>query len=228
MKRSDLRFPYLWEERKPLIHDRVLFVPKLYDGHEEWRFPAWEDQELFGRAAPIEIEYCSGNGAWIIEKAKHHPDIHWVAVEKRFDRVQKIWSKMKNEKIGNLFIVCGEALTFTKYYVRGNSFSHFYINFPDPWPKGRHKKHRLLSDPFITEMARVSNPDAKAVIVTDHEEYAHNICKAFAEHPAWAPVFPSPHFVTEWEGYGTSYFHELWLQRNKTIHYLQFCHGKMS
>jgi tRNA (guanine-N7-)-methyltransferase len=226
MKPSDLKFPYVWEERKPLIHDDVLFVPKLYDRHQEWQFPSWE--ELFGRACPIQIEYCSGNGAWIIEKAKSHPEISWVAVEKRFDRVQKIWSKMKNEKISNLLIVCGEALTFTKYYVRDKSFSQFYINFPDPWPKGRHKKNRLLSEPFITEMARASKEDAKVIVVTDHEQYADSICKAFIEHPGWGPVFPSPYFVTQWEGYGMSYFHELWRMKNKTIHFMQFCQERMA
>lgn len=189
-------------------------------------FPAWE--ELFGRQAPIEIEYCSGNGAWIIEKAKCCPNINWVAVEKRFDRVQKIWSKMHNEQISNLLIVCGEALTFTKYYVPDKSFSHLYVNFPDPWPKGRHKKNRLLSEPFISEMARVSTADAKAVIVTDHEQYAESICNAFIEHPTWTPMFPSPFFVTEWEGYGRSYFHDLWRQQQKTIHFMQFCQEKLS
>src|SRR5690348_6324632 len=135
MKPKDLRFPFTWEERKPLIHDKVLFVPKLYDRHQEWSFPAWE--EIFGSSAPLNIEYCSGNGSWIVEKAKRDPCTHWVAVEKRFDRVQKIWSKMKNEQISNLFIVCGEALAFTTYYAHANSFAQLYINFPDPWPKGR-------------------------------------------------------------------------------------------
>ncbi len=226
MKPKDLKFPFTWEERKPLIFDKVLFVPKFYDGHGQWSFPGWEDKQIFESSKPLQIEYCSGNGAWIIERAKTHPDLNWIAVEKRFDRVQKIWSKMKNEKLDNLFIVCGEALAFTTYYVADESFHGIFINFPDPWPKGKHTKHRLLKENFITQIARASKKEAKAVIVTDHEEYSGQMCKAFVKHPAWTAVFPEPYFITEWEGYGTSYFDELWRHKGKTIHYMQFSNGK--
>jgi tRNA (guanine-N7-)-methyltransferase len=140
MKPKNFKCPVTWEERRPLIHDRVLFVPQYYDRHHEWTFPGWESPEVFGRKAPIEVEYCTGNGAWIIEKALANPDRNWVAVEVQFERVRKIWSKMCNEKITNLFIVCGEALTYTRFYVPSHSFSAAYINFPDPWPKEKHAK----------------------------------------------------------------------------------------
>jgi tRNA (guanine-N7-)-methyltransferase len=217
MKPKDLKFPFRWEDRKPLIVDKVFFIPKYYEPGERIVLPAF-----FERSAPIWIEYCSGNGAWIIEKAKAHPERNWIAVEKRFERVQKIWSKMKNEKIDNLFIVCGEALGFTTHYVPSDHFEGIYINFPDPWPKARHAKHRLLQDSFIAQMARVSKRDAQAVIVTDHKEYVDRVCEEFLAHPDWTPVFPAPYFVTEWEGYGSSYFDNLWRLRGKTIHYLQF------
>lgn len=220
MKPQDLKFPFAWEKRQPLIVDNIFFIPKFYDRHEEWVFPSWSDSQLFNREAPVQIEYCSGNGAWIIEKAKAYPEMNWVAVEKRFDRVQKIWSKMKNNGLCNLFIVCGEALCFTTHYVPEDSFESIYINFPDPWPKGRHAKHRLLQEDFITELARVSKKDA--IIVTDHKDYADRIGKIFLNHPSWIPAFPSPYFITEWEGYGTSYFDTLWRLKGMTIHYLQF------
>jgi len=221
MKPKDLKFPYRWEDRKPLILDKVFFIPKLYDPCEEIDLPAF-----FELRAPTWIEYCSGNGAWIIEKAKAHPEKNWIAVEKRFERVQKIWSKMKNEKIDNLFIVCGEALNFTSHYVPGDYFEGIYINFPDPWPKARHAKHRLLQNSFIAQMARVSKKNAKVVIVTDHQEYVGRICEEFLAHLDWTPVFPEPYFVTEWEGYGSSYFDNLWRLRGMTIHYLQFSNKK--
>jgi tRNA (guanine-N7-)-methyltransferase len=227
MKPKNLKAPLAWEERRPLIHDRILFVPQHYDRHLEWTFPGWESPEIFGRVAPIEIEYCTGNGAWIIEKARAHPERNWVAVEKQFDRVRKIWSKMHNFSLSNLFIVCGEALTFTRFYVPDRSFEAVYINFPDPWPKGRHAKNRLLREPFISEMARVSVLGATAIIVTDHVTYTSQICEVMSANPSWNSRFSSPHYVTEWVDYGTSFFDSLWREQDLKIHYMQYSNDEV-
>ncbi len=222
MKPKDLKSPLTWEERRPLIHDGVLFVPQYYQRHHEWVFPGWHSPEVFGRHAPIEVEYCSGNGAWIIEKALAHPDRNWVAVDLQFERVRKIWSKKHNFSLTNLFIVCGEALTFSKYYVPDRSFEAIYINFPDPWPKEKHSTRRLLQGPFISEMARTSIPGAAVMIVTDDPTYTEQINMTMLGQPSWEARFPSPYYVTEWENYGTSYFDSLWRERGLTIHYMQY------
>lgn len=205
-----------------MIHDRVLYVPEYYDKHTEFVFPGWESPEIFERAASIEAEYCSGNGAWIVEKAIRHPERNWVAIEIQFDRVRKIWSKVQNLGLKNLFIVCGEGLTFTKYYVPPRSFSGTYVNFPDPWPKDRHAKKRLLQEPFFTEISRVSTLGAIATVATDHPGYTHQIIEAMLNNPLWEPLFPPPHYVTEFEGYGASYFEELWRTQGAPLHYIQF------
>ena len=223
MKPKNFKCPFTWVQRRPLIYDRVLFVPEYYDRHHEWTFPGWASPEVFGNTAPVEVEYCTGNGAWIIEKALANPDRNWVAVELQFDRVRKIWSKMRNEKITNLFIVSGEALTFTRYYIPDKSVSAIYINFPDPWPKEKHAKKRLLQEPFITEMARVTATGGTATIVTDHAGYTAQISETMLTNASWSPLFEAPYYVTEWEGYGSSYFGELWREQGITIHYLQFC-----
>ena len=222
MKPSDFKHPFSWANRAPAITDKVFFIPRHYNLNNGWAFPAWEEAAVFGRKAPVWIEYCTGNGAWIAEKALAHPELNWIAVEKRFDRVQKIWSKMKNFSLNNLFIVCGEALTFTKTYVPDHSIDGVYINFPDPWPKCKHAKHRLLQDTFVAEMARACAPHAKTTIVTDDDHYTSRICEAMLAGSLWAPVFPEPYFITEWEGYGSSYFEQLWREKGKTIHFMQF------
>ncbi len=222
MRPYDFKYPFSWENRAPTIADHVLFIPKHYNLNDGWIFPRFEDSVIFGRIAPIWIEYCTGNGAWIIEQALAHPDRNWIAVEKRFDRVQKIWSKMKNNALNNLFIVCGDALQFTKTYLQEQSVEGIYINFPDPWPKFKHVKHRLLQAPFVAEMARVSTKHATTTIVTDDDDYTARICQAMLSTEQWKPVFPEPYYITEWEGYGSSYFEQLWREKGKTIHFMQF------
>lgn len=222
MKPKNLKCPLTWEERRPLIHDRILFVPRYYHRHHEWLFPEWESSEIFGRSAPIAIEYCSGNGDWIVEKAIAQRDRNWVAVEYQFERVRKIWSKMHNFSLTNLFIVCGEALTFTRYYAPFRSFDAIYINFPDPWPKKKHANKRLLQEPFITELARSSIPGAALTIVTDHPIYTTQINEAILANQLWTPRYSDPHYVTDIGNYGTSYFDALFREKGLTIHYMQY------
>ncbi len=223
MKPKDLKCPFTWVTRRPLICDQVLYVPEYYDRHHEYTFPGWSSPEVFGREASIEIEYCSGNGAWIAEKALAHPERNWVAVELQFERARKIWSKIQNLKLKNLLVVCGEALTFTKYYVQEAVFTASYVNFPDPWPKERHLKNRLLQEPFFSELSRVSLPSAVLTIATDHAAYAHSTIEGLQASSQWASCHPAPHYITEYPGYGTSYFDELWREKGIDIHYIQYC-----
>src|SRR3984957_20943969 len=109
MKPSNLKAPFSWDECKPMIQDRIIYAPQTFHPTEELLFPGWNDPSLFGNDHPICIEYCSGNGLWIAEKAEANPEINWIAVEKKIMRVKKIWSKIRNLNLKNLIIVCGEA-----------------------------------------------------------------------------------------------------------------------
>ncbi len=196
--------------------DGVLYVPEYYDDHRAWSFPSW--QEIFCNDKPVTIEFCTGNGTWLAEKAKDLSR-NWVAVEWNFERVRKIWSKMKNYQLPHLFIVCGEAQVFARDYIPSASIDQIYINFPDPWPKEKHAKNRLFQAPFIEQLARILKPQGEVIIVTDDPPYSEQIIREFH---AWESVFPGPYYVTEWEGYGTSYFDTLWRDKGKTIRYFRF------
>lgn len=222
MKRDDLKFPFTWEKREPAIHLRVLFVPDYYDAHQKWSFPGWEASELFGNGAPVYIEYCSGNGDWILHKAREYPQINWVAVEKKFERVRKIWVKSQRLQLKNCIIVCGEALTFAKHYLPKESIDQIYVNFPDPWPKERHAKHRLVQKPFVDELSRTIKSGGKSIFVTDDSSYSLQIRQQMLQDIRWKSSFPEPFFQTEWPCYGQSYFDTLWREKGRLIYYMQF------
>jgi tRNA (guanine-N7-)-methyltransferase len=219
MKPKHLKFPYLWEERKPQIVEGVLFIPEYYDQHRAFNFPSWET--VFGNDRPVTIEFCTGNGTWLAKKAEDNLR-NWVAVEWDFERVRKIWSKMKNDSLSNLFIVCGEAQVFARDYLPEASVDEIYVNFPDPWPKEKHAKHRLFQAPFTLQLARILRPRGKVTVVTDDATYGEQILKEFLDSNLWNSSFVNPYFITEWEGYGTSYFDTLWRGKGKTIRYFQF------
>jgi len=219
-KASDLRIPFSWEERRSVLLDKFLYIPGHFNGHAEWQLISWE--QIFGKKAPITMEYCSGNGQWICEQAKKDPTVHWVAVEKRFDRARKIWARLHRENIPNLLVVCGEALIYTRHYVPPRSVSRFFVNFPDPWPKLRHAKHRLIRSEFLEEVEKIAEPEAKAILATDDFPCAGEMLSVFQKSPSWRSVFPDPFFTTEWPEYGFSFFSDLWHKQGRQTHYLQF------
>lgn len=219
---SDLRIPFSWEERRPVLLDHFLYVPDHYDRHEAWEPVLWSDTTIFGNSHPVALEYCSGNGQWICERAKQNPDINWVALDVRFDRSRKTWLRMHRENIPNLYVFCGEARVLTRHYIPKRSLSHIFINFPDPWPKLRHAKHRLIQAPFLLEMAELALPGAHATFVTDDETYSAQMLRELAKCPPWRPCLPEPHYALDLPDYGFSYFYDLWKKKGRNIYFIPY------
>jgi tRNA (guanine-N7-)-methyltransferase len=214
-----LHYPFKWKDRKVLWHEKVLFVP---DRLEVYTFPEFLIESLFGNSNPLHVEYCSGNGAWVIAKALENPEINWIAVEKKFDRVSKIWSKMQKLQLKNLLIVCGEGLNTTQNYFPDQSIAQVFVNFPDPWPKKRHWKHRIIQQPFLIEMNRVLTKNGKVTFVTDDVDYREIMTTELQLSAKFTPLNADPYYVTTLPGYGSSFFEELWRAKGKEIYYHQW------
>lgn len=222
MKPHELKSPFKWKDRKVLIHDRVWYVPDQYEDFASFSFPGWSDPLIFDQAKPVCLEYCSGNGSWIAEKAQAYPEFNWVAIERKFERVRRIWSKVKNFNLSNLLTVCGEGHRMTRHYVPDASVQAVYINFPDPWPKTRHRKNRIVQVPFVNEVFRILQPGGVLTMVTDDAPYSQWMINILRKSPGFESEFPEPYFISEYPSYGTSFFEDLWRQKGKTIHYHAF------
>lgn len=215
MRPKDIPILFSWEERRPLIHDGMLCVPRYYDMHETFEFSF---QEIFGNDNPICIEFCSGNGEWIARAAGLYPEYNWIGVEKQFKRTRKIWSKMKNLGLKNILPVCGLAEDFCLHYLKNTLIEKAYVNFPDPWPKNSHAKNRIIQTPFIEMLANVSKIGASLTLVTDDEKYSNQMMQVVTGHPKWENIEDR----TLPEDYGSSYFNRLWQSLGKSIRYMKF------
>lgn len=222
MKPEDLKSPFSFDERQILIKDRIWFVPDYFDRYEEFLFPGFSDEALFGNDNPIHLEYCSGNGSWIAAKASENQSINWVACEIKFGRVRKIWSKIKNKCLNNLFAICGEGYRVTKHYFKDMCVDQVFINFPDPWPKKRHAKHRIIQKAFVEELLRILKKGGTVTFVTDDPDYSDWTIEMFLANSGFESRFPSPYYSNEQPNYGTSYFEELWREKGRKIRYHQF------
>src|SRR3990167_3581078 len=116
MRPKDFPILFSWEERRPLLHNGMLCIPRYYQEHDQFCFSA---AEVFENDKPLCIEFCSGNGEWIARAASLYPDYNWIGVEKQFKRTRKIWSKKQNFGLKNLLPVCGMGEDFCLHYLRG-------------------------------------------------------------------------------------------------------------
>jgi tRNA (guanine-N7-)-methyltransferase len=225
MATTCLKLPFEWNQRRVLIEDRIFYAPSRYEG-QTFTFPGWKASELFGNDQPLCIEYCSGNGAWIADQAAAYPQFNWVAVEMKWARVSKIWENLKRRQLPNLVIVYGEGQEATRSYFPSACMDKAFINFPDPWPKKRHAKHRLINPSFVAELARLLKPGSILTMVTDDLPYSTNIIETLQTEPLFSNCHSDPFFITELPGYGSSFFEEFWRRRGKEIRYHQYVRKK--
>lgn len=221
MRPSELMLPVeAFNEKKPFIYEQVFFVPESED--KLFEFPDFSHETLFGNTNPVVIEYCSGNGTWIAAKARENPMLNFVAVEQKVGRGKQIWSKIRNYQLSNLIVLIGEGESSTKRFFQDNSFHMVYVNFPDPWPKRRHAKNRIINPSFVAEMARVLQPEGGMVLVTDDQNYSNIMIETVLQNPSFESHFPHPHYISDPKNYGGSFFDTLWREKGKEIRLHQF------
>lgn len=224
--KKDLIIPFSFEKRRPINIEKFYLIPKNYENHNLHGLIDFKSIDVFGNDNLIFIEYCSGNGQWIIEKAKKNPNINWIAVEMKYERARKIWLKMHNENISNLLVIYGMAEPFTKYYIEESVISEVFINFPDPWPKSKHAKHRLFTSEFLSNVSDIVKKEGKATFATDDKDTSYRMIEAAHSSEKWLSTLQKPYYVNEFNEYGSSYFDTLWRSKNREIRYMQFSNIK--
>src|SRR5437763_5519107 len=129
----------------------------------------WE--ELVGNANPVELEIGMGKGTFLTEQAKARPEVNFFGIEwaKWFWRSAS--DRLRRNGCMNARTVRAEASFFLTEFVPAGSLSVLHIYFPDPWPKARHHKRRLIQPKFMPLVAKALAPGARLQVVTDHKGY---------------------------------------------------------
>lgn len=180
----------------------------------------WE--KVFGNTAPVVIEIGFGKGGFLLSMAAQHPTVNFIGIESSRKYYRKGSRKVQRAKLCNIRLVWGEASHFLTRYVLDNSLRNVYINFPDPWPKRRHAKRRLLKPQFVTVLAQKLETRGQVEIATDVEAYSTQMQEVFRPNERY-----------EMLAYQTSNHHgpvrvcqsdyeAMFLKEGKTIHYLTY------
>lgn len=127
--------------------------------------------ELYGNANPVEMEIGMGKGTFLLEQAKSRPDTNFFGIEyaRWFWRYSS--DRMRRANCTNARTIRAEAGFFVNEFVTDASLSVMHVYFPDPWPKKRHHKRRLIQPPFLQQVIRVLVPNGRLQLVTDHHNY---------------------------------------------------------
>ncbi|MCI0504893.1 MAG: tRNA (guanosine(46)-N7)-methyltransferase TrmB [Gammaproteobacteria bacterium] len=127
---------------------------------------------LFGRAAPIILEIGFGMGDTLAAMAIKKPDTNYLGIEVHRPGIGNLLATIDEKRINNIRIFCHDAVEVLEHMIGDQSLDGIQIFFPDPWPKKRHHKRRLIQPSFITLLVQKLKSDGILHIATDWENYA--------------------------------------------------------
>ncbi len=127
---------------------------------------------LFARGAPLEVELGAGRGDFIIERAAACPEHDFLAVELAGSVARLMAARAGRRALANLRVIRADARTVVNLLLPDASVSIYHLYFPDPWPKARHGKHRMLTAPMVASLARTLVAGGLIHVASDVEDWA--------------------------------------------------------
>lgn len=127
--------------------------------------------ELYGNVNPVELEIGFGKGTFLTEQARSRPDTNFLGIEYANWFFRYASDRLRRHGCRNVRTVRAEAAWFIREFVPDASISVLHVYFPDPWPKARHQKRRLLQAKWMPEVLRILVDGGRLQVVTDHRDY---------------------------------------------------------
>ena len=135
--------------------------------------------QLFPKPQPLEVELGCGDASFLAEYARRNPARNFIGVERLLGRIKKLDRKGRRNQSTNLRGVRIESAYFLQWLLPTHSASALHIYFPDPWPKKRHRKHRLINEHFPALAHAALAPDGKVYLRTDDADYFAQMTEVF-------------------------------------------------
>jgi tRNA (guanine-N7-)-methyltransferase len=173
-------------------------------------------KQLFNNSAPTILEIGFGMGETTARIAAAQPDKNFIAIEVHTPGVGNLLKEIDAQQLGNLRIIQHDAVEILRDMIPASSLAGIHIFFPDPWPKKRHHKRRLIQSPLVKVLCDKLLPGAYIHAATDWQEYAEHILATLRAEPALentAPDFASrPDYrpLTKFEQRGLKLGHGVW------------------
>ncbi len=144
----------------------------------------FDSQAIFGREAETVVEIGFGMGASLKIMAQQHPERNFIGIEVHRAGVGSLAADLHEYAIENVRIISHDAVEVLKYHVAENSLAGVQIFFPDPWPKKRHHKRRLIQADFVKLLVRCVKAGGFIHCATDWQDYAEHMQAVLSAEPA--------------------------------------------
>lgn len=174
--------------------------------------------EVFGRNAPLCLEIGFGNGECLAKLAAENPDKDYIGIEVHRPGVGHLIIQLKQQGLQNVRIYCHDAIEILTNNLADSSLSAVHLFFPDPWPKRKHHKRRIVQASFVALLAKKLQSGGYFHAATDWQNYAESMLEvlsandrfsnasptnAYCERPAYRPL-------TKFEQRGLRLGHGVW------------------
>ncbi|MBX9810978.1 MAG: tRNA (guanosine(46)-N7)-methyltransferase TrmB [Burkholderiales bacterium] len=172
--------------------------------------------QKFGRSAPKILEIGFGMGETTAEIAAAHPENDYLGIEVHTPGVGSLLKRIAELGLDNIRIIQHDAVEVLTHMIAPSAFDGVHIFFPDPWPKKRHHKRRLIQPAFVALLAERMKPGAYMHVATDWQEYAEQVLAVLSAEPRLCNTAegyaPRPDYrpQTKFESRGLKLGHGVW------------------
>ena len=141
-------------------------------------------EKIFRRKALLHVDLGCGDGSFLCELAQRLPDKNFLGIERLSGRVHS--SARKAASLDNVRLLQMESSYAVRYLLPAESVETFYLLFPDPWPKRRHHRRRIVTPDFLSSIHAAFRKNGIIYIATDHLDYFEKIKEVARSNPAFA------------------------------------------
>lgn len=177
---------------------------------------------IFGNENPLALEIGCGIGDFIAKTALDRPDINFIAIDFYNKGCDKTCRRLEKLGITNVRVLRVEAREFIAEQIPADSLCAVYINCPDPWPKKRHRKRRLVNSAFVEFLKGYMISGAEFYFATDFEDYGEDVAGFMPQQQGFQNMLAPDLSRDDLEGYHRSKYMVKFMAEGKRIHFVHY------
>jgi len=181
-------------------------------------FPATLKPECAKR---LIVEVGPGRGDFLYHLAESHPEGLVAAIEIKRKRIDRLFHRLQNRGIENVMLIQSDARWALPRFFKIGSIDQIHINFPDPWPKNRHEKNRLMCEEFLAECASRLKTGGHLFFATDQEWYAQDVREIVQDIDSFSSCFDEGIRINP-PGAFPTLFMQKWATAGRTLYYQRY------
>ena len=185
---------------------------------DEW--PDWESQ--FGNKNPLKLEIGFGMGNFLIEMAAQEPQTNFIGMDFYHKGIRKLMTRIKKLQLENIRVAYGDVRFKIPLLFKDNELDTIYINFPDPWPKKRHIKRRLIKPEFVKMIGEKLVDEGRVYLATDFEPYAMEMLQYFNSNPSFHNLDSNSGFLESRDNLPKTKYQKNFINAGHKIYYLEY------